>query len=85
MVNTTLLCEVIKKSGLKRYYIAEKLNLTTYGLQKKIENNTQFKADEIKEFCNILGIDSLEEREKIFFADNVDEVPTSKKEEQNAE
>ena len=68
MVDTQKLCKRIDESGLKKYYIASKVGLTTYGLQKKINNQTQFKANEIEELCIILKIKTLEEKEKIFFA-----------------
>lgn len=66
MVDTQKLCKRIDESGLKKYYIASKVGLTTYGLQKKINNQTQFKANEIEELCIILKIKTLEEKEKIF-------------------
>ena len=69
----------IRKEGLKKYYIASKVGLTTYGLQKKINNQTQFKANEIEELCIILKIKTLEEKEKIFFAKNVGKVETKNK------
>lgn len=67
MVDTQKLCKRIDESGLKKYYIASKVGLTTYGLQKKINNQTQFKANEIEELCIILKIKTLEEKEKNFF------------------
>lgn len=79
MVDTQKLCKRIDESGLKKYYIASKLDLTTYGLQKKINNQTQFKANEIEELCIILKIKTLEEKEKIFFAKNVGEMETENK------
>lgn len=69
MTDTTLLIDKIIKSGYKRSYIAKALNLSPYGLAKKIQNETEFKSSEIKALCKLLGIDSLEEREQIFFAD----------------
>ena len=71
MTDTSVLLSKIKKSGLKKGYIAEKLGITVYGLQKKIENRSQFKAEEIKILCNVLEISSLEEKESIFFGGNV--------------
>lgn len=47
MTNTALLKAAIQKSGLKYKYLAEQLGLSTYGLQKKVENATEFKASEI--------------------------------------
>ena len=51
MVDTQRLNDRIDRSGLKKYYIASKIGLTTYGLQKKITNQTQFKANEIEGLC----------------------------------
>lgn len=68
MTDTKMLEEMIKKAGFKKSHLAKKLGLTPYGLQKKICNETEFKAREIKKLCELLGIDSLEEKEKIFFA-----------------
>ena len=53
--------------------------MTTYGLQKKINNQTQFKANEIEELCIILKIKTLEEKENIFFAKNVGKMETKNK------
>ena len=77
-VNNIGLCKRIDESGLKKYYIASKVGLTTYGLQKKINNQTQFKANEIEELCIMLKIKTLEEKEKIFFAKNVGKMETKK-------
>lgn len=68
MTNTKLLNEKIAESGLKRKFIAEKLGLSTYGLQRKIENVTEFKASEISALCDVLDIKTATEKEKIFFA-----------------
>lgn len=67
MVDTQRLNDRIDRSGLKKYYIASKIGLTTYGLQKKITNQTQFKANEIEGLCIVLQIETLEEKEKNFF------------------
>ena len=73
MTNTELLEEKITKSGLKKSYIAKAIGLkSTYGLSKKINNETEFKATEISALCKLLKIDSLEERQEIFFAEKVD-------------
>lgn len=76
MTDTKKLLDAINKSGLRKGFIAEQLGITTYGLQKKVENRSQFKAEEIKILCDLLGITSLEDREQIFFAQNVDKTPT---------
>jgi transcriptional regulator with XRE-family HTH domain len=72
LTNTTKLRELIKNSGLKKKYIAEKLGITTYGLQKKIDNKSEFKSTEIVTLCKLLHINSLSEKEEIFFVLKVD-------------
>lgn len=76
MTDTEKLIRAIKVSGLKKGFIASKLGITTYGFQKKVENKSQFKAEEIGILCDLLNITSLKEKEKIFFAEKVDNLPT---------
>lgn len=69
MTNTELLEKKITASGYKRTYIAKAIGLKSYyALSKKIKNETEFKASEIEKLCDLLKIDSLEERKAIFFA-----------------
>lgn len=68
MTDTQELRKIIEVSGLKYKSIAEILGITPFGLQNKINNVTEFKSSEVKKMCNILGITSLEQKEKIFFA-----------------
>lgn len=69
MTNTELLNKKIEASGYKRSYIAKAIGLkSAYGLSKKINNETEFKAKEINALCELLNISSLEEKEAIFFA-----------------
>ncbi len=69
MTNTELLEKKINESGFKKSYIAKRIGLkSTYGLSKKIRNENEFKATEINALCELLRIDSLEEKEQIFFA-----------------
>ena len=72
MTNTKLLKEWIKKSGLKQEYIAGRLNLSSYGFARKRDNLSKFDASEIDLLCDILGIESIEDRFAIFFAKDVD-------------
>lgn len=67
MTDSELLKSKIADSGLKQGYIAEIIGLTSYGFAKKINNETEFKASEIKKLCEILHITSLKEKETIFF------------------
>lgn len=69
MTNTELLEEKIKESGYKRSYIAKAIGLkSAFGLAKKIRNENEFKASEINKLCDLLKISSMEEKERIFFA-----------------
>lgn len=70
MTNTELLEKKIGDSGYKRSYIAKAIGLkSAYGLAKKVNNESEFKASEIQALCDLLKIESLEERDAIFFAD----------------
>lgn len=71
MTDTDALMGVIKKSGLKIKYIAECLGLSYYGLKLKINNQQEFKTSEVTILCKLLGITSLEEKEKIFFTEKM--------------
>lgn len=69
MVNTLLLVEKIKESGLKREYLASKLGITRQAFLNKVNRKTDFTAREIKILCKELNITKLTEKEEIFFAD----------------
>lgn len=71
MIDTNLLREIIDRSGYKLKYIAEQLGITYYGLLKKINNETEFKASEINILYNLLSMTEAE-REAIFFTPNVE-------------
>lgn len=67
MTNTTELECAITKSRKSKKDLAAALSLSEAGLWKKITNQTEFKAREIKLLQNFLGL-SNEERDLIFFA-----------------
>ena len=50
MTDTKLLKEKIDNSGYRFNWIAKNLNLTPYGLRKKVNGETEFKATEIVKF-----------------------------------
>ena len=66
MTDTDTLRKRIQQSGLKYYHVAHVLGITPYGLQKKIENVTEFKASEIEALSNLLRLTAAE-RAAIFF------------------
>ncbi len=76
VTDTKELNRMIHESGLTKSYIANKLGITLYAFQRKRENKSQFTAEQIKILCELLGIKSLHEKERIFFAQNVDKMPT---------
>ena len=80
MTDTVKLNECIRESGLKMSFIAQKMGLSPYGFQLKRENVNAFKADEIEKLCDILHIESLEDRFAIFFAKDVEKSSTDEKE-----
>lgn len=67
MINYKKLNDKVKNSGLKKSYIAQKLGLTPYGLAKKLNGATEFKASEIANISDVLNLTG-EMREEIFFA-----------------
>ena len=78
MTNTKLLRSIIDKKGLKMKYVAERMGLSAYGFQLKVENKKEFKTSEVTALCDILEIESLEQKEKIFFA-KIDDLKSGKK------
>lgn len=71
MVNTSLLNEKIKSSGLKREFIAEQIGLSRAGFYKKATNGSDFTTGEVAALCKLLSISKLTEKESIFFAPEV--------------
>lgn len=63
---------IIEQSGYKKSWLAKQLGLSPYGLSLKINNRNQFTAEEIQKLCDLLKITSLKEKDKIFFAKQVD-------------
>lgn len=71
MTNGEVLRSLIQNSGLKYKYIAEQLGITPYGLNRKINNLSEFKASEIKKLCDMLRVSPVE-RERVFFTRSVE-------------
>lgn len=67
MTNTDLLRAKMDQSGYKLRFIASSIGLTYQGLLKKLKNESEFKASEIRALCKMLKI-SEAERESIFFS-----------------
>lgn len=67
MTNTAELELLIKKSGLKKGYIAKVLGISRQALAKKIKNESVFTATEIAILCDLLKINSLVVKDRVFF------------------
>ena len=67
MTKTSLLEQYIEKSGYKKSFIAKQLGITAYALSLKINNKSEFKANEIAILCKLLKI-SARDKDAIFFA-----------------
>jgi len=72
MTDTLLLEQYIKDSGLKKSKIANALGITYAGFGKKCKNETEFKASEIQILCKLLGISTLDDKDRVFFAKTVE-------------
>lgn len=67
MTDEILLRKKIQEKGFKINFIANELGLSSYGFLLKIQNKSEFKTSEVNRLCEILEINSLEEKEDIFF------------------
>ena len=67
MTNSKELRKLIEEKGLKLKYVAEYLGLSAYGFNLKLNNKQEFKTSEVAALCELLGIVSLDVKEKIFF------------------
>lgn len=67
MTNTELLEAKIKASGKKKGYLAAKCGLSSAGFWNCCHNRAEFKTGQVTVLCQELGIDTLDERDKIFF------------------
>lgn len=67
MTDTEKFRDIVQQKGLKYKFLAAELGITPFGLQKKIENKTEFKASEVQKLSELLGL-SETERTQIFFS-----------------
>lgn len=80
MTDTIRLNKAIAESGITIVAIAKKIGISREGLYKKINNDTEFKASEISAMKKILRLTN-EERDKIFFAKEVEYNSTKEEQE----
>jgi DNA-binding XRE family transcriptional regulator len=63
MTDVNRLKEVVRDSGLKKVYIAERLGITYQGYLKKENGENEFMASEIKTMQELLGLSAKDIRE----------------------
>lgn len=68
MTNVKLLSDRIRKSGLKKQYLAERLGVSRGTLCSLLSNRKEFKTSQIHALCEVLGIEDNETLKAIFFA-----------------
>ena len=67
VANPQYLDEEIKKSGLKRAYLAEKCGMTRQSFTTKCKNPCSFTAAQVSVLCKELKITQLTRQNQIFF------------------
>ena len=72
MTDTNAVRKIIKDKGLKYSYIAERIGITPYSLQLKIDNKREFTVTQVTKLCDLLHITSLTRRQELFFREKVD-------------
>lgn len=72
MVDKNLLDLLISKSGKKKGYLAQKLNLSRTSFHSKCSNKTDFTVAEASILSDELNITDANEKVAIFFKPNVE-------------
>lgn len=72
MVDTLKLKSLMLLNGFKQEDIAKLLNISLQAFNMKINNKRDFRLSEILKLCEILKIETAQEKMSIFFANQVD-------------
>ena len=67
MTDTLKLRKRIKEAGYRLGYVAEVLGISQYTLQKKLDNDSEFKISEVDALSKLLGL-TPQEKNALFFA-----------------
>lgn len=76
MVDTQLLENAISESGKTKTHLARAIGCTIQSFRMRCINKYEFKSSEVSTLCEELGITRLTDKERIFFAKNVDKNST---------
>ncbi len=68
MTNTMMLESIIDDRGIKKGKLAEKMGISSSSLRRRIDNDVQFRAEEINTLCRLLNITDVNTMETIFFS-----------------
>lgn len=68
MTNTMMLESIIDDRGIKKGKLAEKMGISSSSLRRRIDNDVQFRAEEINTLCRLLNITDANTMETIFFS-----------------
>jgi transcriptional regulator with XRE-family HTH domain len=71
MTNTREFKAILVRTGITAEKLAESIGLSQQSLSYKVNNRREFTATEINAISKVLNL-TLEEKEKIFFADTVE-------------
>ena len=67
MTDTAKLRQPIRDAGYRLGYVAEVLGISQYTLQKKLDNDSEFKISEVDALAKLLGLTPTE-KNALFFA-----------------
>lgn len=67
MTDTLKLRKRIKDSGFRLGFVAKMLGISTYTLQRKLDNDSEFKISEVDALSKLLGL-TPNEKNDLFFA-----------------
>ena len=70
-IDTQLLDDYIRNSGLRISYICDQLGISRQAFDKKRKGSSAFRQSEVYVMCDLLRITDPVEKTKIFFAQNV--------------
>ena len=75
MTDTEKLKKTIEEKGIRISFIVDKLGISPQAFYRKLQDRTDFKAGQMFTIVDILNLTDEEARE-IFFAPDVEEMPT---------
>lgn len=67
MTDTAKLRQRIKDAGYRLSFVAKVLGISQYTLQKKLDNDSEFKISEVDALAKLLGLTPAE-KDALFFA-----------------